>query len=136
MSQLFARAWRVPAAEARHALRDAWEAPAFVPALEAFARYRFARGEELDVGGDLGSVPVTVAWGTHDWLLPYARQAPRARALLPGARHVPLPGLGHVPFFDDPGMLVELITQGALIVGADARGRDQQTRGVADEALA
>jgi pimeloyl-ACP methyl ester carboxylesterase len=108
MRQLFARPWRMPAADARQKFQDAWAAPAFVGALAAFDRYRFGRPWELR------TVPITVAWGSLDLLLPRARQAPRARTLLPWARHVTLPGLGHVPFWDDPGMLVELITQRAL----------------------
>ncbi len=108
MSQLFARPWRVPAAEARAKLLDAWRSPAFVGALAAFEHYRFTDPAQLR------AVPVTVAWGSRDRLLPYSRQAPRARALMPWARHVTLPGLGHVPCFDDPGMVAELLTRTAL----------------------
>ncbi|MDQ7907874.1 alpha/beta fold hydrolase [Phytohabitans sp. ZYX-F-186] len=54
------------------------------------------------------TVPVTVAWGTRDRILPY-RQATRARAALPGARHVDLPGCGHVPMSDDPDLVASVI---------------------------
>ncbi len=46
-------------------------------------------------------VPVTIGWGTRDRLL-RPRQALVAKALLPEARLVPLPGCGHVPMTDDP----------------------------------
>jgi pimeloyl-ACP methyl ester carboxylesterase len=108
MAQVFARPWRIPAEAARSTLLDAWAAPAFSAALAAFEHYRFVAAEEL------ASLPVTVAWGSRDHLLLFARQAPRARALMPWARHVTLPGLGHVPFFDDPGMVAELLTRSAL----------------------
>jgi pimeloyl-ACP methyl ester carboxylesterase len=101
-SQLFAWPARTPAEEAVSALRDAWAAPAFLGALEAFDDYTFARGDELR------GVPVTVAWGTRDNLLLYARQAPRARAMLPWARHLTL-GAGHLPFFDDPAAVAEVV---------------------------
>ncbi len=54
------------------------------------------------------AVPVTVAWGTRDKILPY-RQAARARAALPEARHVDLPGCGHVPMSDDPELVASVI---------------------------
>jgi pimeloyl-ACP methyl ester carboxylesterase len=56
------------------------------------------------------TVPVTVAWGTHDRIL-RPSQAERARELLPQARHVPLPGCGHVPMSDDPDLVASLILQ-------------------------
>ncbi len=104
--QTFGRPERIPPEEAVQTMRVAWAAPAFVGALAAFARYAFARGEELR------ATPVTVAWGIHDRLLVYARQAPRARALLPHARHISL-GVGHVPFYDDPPVVAETIRLGA-----------------------
>jgi pimeloyl-ACP methyl ester carboxylesterase len=59
----------------------------------------------------LAKLPVTVAWGTRDVVLPYRRQARRAREVLPTARHVALPGCGHVPFIDDPAACAGLLTQ-------------------------
>ena len=102
LAQLFAHPTRVPPDEAAATLRDAVDAPAFRAALKAFDRYRY----EPSTPG--GPVPVTVAWGRRDWLLPYRLQAPRARRLLPDARHVAL-GTGHVPYFDDPDAVAEVI---------------------------
>jgi pimeloyl-ACP methyl ester carboxylesterase len=93
---------RMPAEEAVSTLRDAWAAPAFIAALDEFDGYEFAAGDELR------AVPVTVAWGVRDRLLPYARQAQRARELLPWARHLTL-GAGHIPCFDDPAAVAEVL---------------------------
>jgi pimeloyl-ACP methyl ester carboxylesterase len=62
------------------------------------------------------TVPVTVAWGTRDRILPY-RQAARARAALPEARHVDLPGCGHVPMGDNPDLVASVIL---ATTGADS----------------
>jgi pimeloyl-ACP methyl ester carboxylesterase len=101
LGQLFGHPTRVPSEEAAATLRDAAAAPAFRAALSAFGRYRYEPGPPADV-------PVTVAWGRYDWLLPCRLQAPRARRLLPEARHVTL-GTGHVPYFDDPGAVEAVI---------------------------
>ncbi|MEV3987364.1 alpha/beta fold hydrolase [Streptomyces sp. NPDC049837] len=58
--------------------------------------------------GDVPGVPVTVAWGTRDRLLP-PRQAARVKAAIPGARLVPLPGCGHVPMADAPGLVARVL---------------------------
>lgn len=71
----------------------------FRPVARAARRYQFT---------GTPAVPVTVAWGTQDRVLP-PRQAERARARLPGARHVALPGCGHVPMSDDPGLVASVI---------------------------
>ena len=55
-------------------------------------------------------VPTTVAWGTKDRILPYS-QSKTARLRLPQARHVDLPGSGHVPMADDPDLIIRLIRQ-------------------------
>jgi pimeloyl-ACP methyl ester carboxylesterase len=56
------------------------------------------------------AVPITVAWGDRDRIL-RPHQARRARALLPYARHVIMPGCGHVPMIDDPALVATLIMQ-------------------------
>ncbi|GAA4435224.1 alpha/beta fold hydrolase [Phytohabitans houttuyneae] len=56
------------------------------------------------------TVPVTIAWGTRDRILLY-RQAARARTALPDARHVDLPGCGHVPMSDNPDLVASVILE-------------------------
>ena len=101
-AQLFGKPRQIPAEEAEAALRDAWTAPSFGAALEAFSRYRYEPSRRD------GAIPVTVAWAKGDRLLPCRLQAPRARRLLPEARHLTL-GAGHVPTFDDPAAVAAVI---------------------------
>lgn len=61
------------------------------------------------------SVPVTIAWGTRDRLLPQ-RQILVAKAWLPDARFVPLPGCGHVPMTDDPALVAQVLLHGSSAV--------------------
>jgi len=82
-------------------------APGFAAARRAFGARRLPVGTDP---GALGGIPVTIAWGTRDLVLPYRRQAARARDELPAARHVLLPGCGHLPFADDPARCAELLT--------------------------
>ncbi len=105
--QTFGKPWRMPREEPPRILRNAWASPALAGALTAFNGYFFTHGEELDPG-----IPVTIAWGIHDRLLIYRTQAPRARKLLPRARHLSL-GVGHVPFFDDPPAVAAAIRSSA-----------------------
>lgn len=103
-AQMFGQPARLPAEEAASTLLDAWAAPATAGVFEAMSRYRYAPSGRHDI-------PVTIAWGDRDRLLPYRLQAPRARRILPGARHLTL-GAGHVPFFDDPAAVAEVIRSG------------------------
>jgi pimeloyl-ACP methyl ester carboxylesterase len=57
-------------------------------------------------------VPVTIAWGTRDLVLP-PYQARVARTVLPTAQHVRLPGCGHVPMSDDPGLVAGVLLRGS-----------------------
>jgi pimeloyl-ACP methyl ester carboxylesterase len=75
-------------------------AKAFDLVADAGRGYRFA--------SPAPTVPVTVAWGTRDRIL-WPRQARRAAALLPRARHVWLHQAGHVPMIDEPEQVASLI---------------------------
>gem|GEM_PF-215022 len=59
-------------------------------------------------------VPVTIAWGTNDRLLP-PRQALVAKERIPQARLVPLPGCGHVPMTDNPRLVADVLLRGSRV---------------------
>jgi pimeloyl-ACP methyl ester carboxylesterase len=75
-------------------MRGFRDAPGFDATLEALHSAHFTGAAEV-------TAPATVAWGDKDKLL-LPRQADRARAALPQARHVWLPGCNHHPMVDDP----------------------------------
>lgn len=100
LAWLMARPWRVDPDQATGDLENLVATRATLRGLLAQA-YAF----EPDLIHD---VPVTVAWAGRDGvLLPY--QARRARTALHAARHVRLPGCGHVPMSDDPALVVDAI---------------------------
>jgi pimeloyl-ACP methyl ester carboxylesterase len=103
---MYGRPRRRDGAEAAEDLVQLARAPGWEATLPMSREYVFRDGAEL-------RAPVTVGWGTRDRLL-IPRQAERARALLPQARHVPLPGCGHIPMSDDPdGVAALLLTASA-----------------------
>jgi pimeloyl-ACP methyl ester carboxylesterase len=98
---LYGRADLCPPESVVAALRPLRDAAAFKATLEA------GRTPGLFTG-DIPDVPVTVAWGTHDRLLP-PKQADRVRAMVPNARLVPLAGCGHVPMLDAPQLVARTV---------------------------
>jgi pimeloyl-ACP methyl ester carboxylesterase len=66
--------------------------------------------------------PVTVAWSERDRVLPRASHEPRAREILPGARFIVLEDVGHVPMFDDPGLVARTILECTAAAPATPRG--------------
>ena len=57
-------------------------------------------------------VPVTIAWGAAGRVLPPGN-ARVAQRQLPAARFVTLPGCGHVPMTDDPGLVANVLLAGS-----------------------
>lgn len=99
---MYGRPRRREAAEVVEDLDQLARAPGWDATLPISREYFFHDGEQLR------DVPVTIGWGTRDRLL-IPRQAQRARAALPHARHVPLPGCGHIPMSDDPDGVAALV---------------------------
>ena len=106
LGALFGRPGRVDPDEARADLAALAAAPSFAQARNSFGGYVL---EADDDRGGLADIPVTVAWGRRDLTLTHATQSRRARKVLPFARHVDLPGCGHLPFNDDPGLCARAI---------------------------
>jgi pimeloyl-ACP methyl ester carboxylesterase len=52
-----------------------------------------------------------ILWGSEDDLLPMKGYSERWRRLLPGAEWIVLDGAGHVPMYDDPKRVAELILE-------------------------
>jgi pimeloyl-ACP methyl ester carboxylesterase len=59
--------------------------------------------------------PITIAWCGEDRLLLEAVNGALARELVPGARHLTLPGVGHVPMLDDPALVAATIREAAQV---------------------
>jgi pimeloyl-ACP methyl ester carboxylesterase len=104
-SQFFYRPWRIPPADFLLTFHGLTDATWFDETVAPLAAYRFTGGEQIDV-------PVTVAWGQHDRLL-LVRQAYRASQRIPQGKHITLYGCGHVPTFDDPVQVAEVLLAGS-----------------------
>jgi pimeloyl-ACP methyl ester carboxylesterase len=99
----FGKPFKAPAEEVLSTRDDALAAPGFLDALDFGLDYTFEEPAELS------AVPITVAWGRRDVLLPFWTQARRARRMLPQAQHIALAGCGHIPFYDDPNLCSDLL---------------------------
>lgn len=105
------KGWRVPASDAQAAAHSLATCKGFEPVMLAAAA-PFQGGHDIDV-------PVTIAFGQHDFLL---RRFARVRDELPAhARWLTLAGCGHVPMWDDPDAVAGLILRGAGEGGAGSK---------------
>lgn len=104
-----ARPRQMPAEAAIEMATEFANTPDFDAHLASTRRERFRGGRGIDV-------PVTVAWGEKERLVP-----PKARRIdeLPEhARVVALPGCGHSPMWDDPALVASMIIESAEVEGA------------------
>lgn len=69
---------------------------------------------------DRVSAPVLLAWPQHDRILPLEKHSPRLRREIPGSEFRVLPGVGHVPMWDDARLVVSTIAGWVERHAADA----------------
>jgi pimeloyl-ACP methyl ester carboxylesterase len=60
---------------------------------------------------DASAGPMRIVWGSEDRLLPLRGYSERWRRLLPHAEWIVVEGAGHVPMYDEPARIAELILE-------------------------
>ncbi|WP_293047250.1 alpha/beta hydrolase [Mycobacterium sp.] len=77
----------------------------------------------------LGAIecPVRIAWSERDALIPYEPYGLRFPALVPNAEFTTLPGVGHVPMYDDPHLVAQTVLEvtNALAAGSPRQRREE-----------
>lgn len=100
---------RVPAQAGRELALGWIDAEGYEAANAAMRKYVF------DPAGYPAEVPVTIAWGELDRLV----APPRPERRPAGSRYLVLPGVGHTPTWDDPGLVARVLLEGSA-AGATA----------------
>jgi pimeloyl-ACP methyl ester carboxylesterase len=113
LGQMLAHPARLPAAQARSAVRALGTCPGFDTTLKATARRRLHGAQQV-------TAPVTVAFGSRDVVL-LRHQSRNLGELPPHTRSSTLPGCGHLPMTDDPARVAHLIITSATRASAAPR---------------
>jgi pimeloyl-ACP methyl ester carboxylesterase len=113
---------RVPAEELRELMDDAAGCVVLDDIAAACRRDGLMR--TLDSIG----CPVRIAWPQHDRTLPYRRYGAPLVARIPGAEVITLPGVGHVPMYDDPELVARSILHVTTAADAAAQNAVQSPR--------
>lgn len=100
LSNAVAHPRRVPRAESAHLVRAYAQAPGFIAVNNAMRAGRFEGLERI-------RVPLTLAWPEHDRLVRRPSWSPD------NVRNVTIPGTGHIPMWDDPDRVAEVLLTGS-----------------------
>ena len=73
-------------------------------------------------------VPIRIAWGAVDRTLPFERYGRPMLAAVPQAEYVVLPGVGHVPMWDDPTLVAETVLEVSVQADVTASRERRQVR--------
>ncbi|WP_064743106.1 alpha/beta fold hydrolase [Pseudonocardia spinosispora] len=112
LSQMIAHPGRVPEDEVAELLADFENCALFAALLDGTAALHHLA--EFDVA----LCPVKIAWGQKDRLIPYNRYGRPMRETVRGAEFTMLPGVGHVPMYDDPRLVARTILETTTSVDA------------------
>jgi pimeloyl-ACP methyl ester carboxylesterase len=104
LPMILGRPWRMPAPVAVESVRMFDQTTILDDLFAASQNDQFA-------GGDVIDVPVTIAFGTRDWLL-NRRTSQFSDQLPTSARWIELKGCGHVPMWDDPELVARTVLEG------------------------
>lgn len=96
----------VPPADVVQMMRASLQCPIFPRVIDALRSDR-ARVTDLDQI----SAPTLIAWPRDDRMLPIGRHTDLFRAEIPGVEFRVLEGVGHVPTWDDPQLVADLIRE-------------------------
>ena len=97
---------RVRPSAALEMIEDAAGCDAFVPFVT------WIRGtNSLAPAVEAQGYPIRIAWGEGDRTIPFTRYGQPILDAVSGAEHVTLPGVGHVPMFDDPQLVARTILE-------------------------
>lgn len=96
---------RIPADEMVELIADFAQCPLFAALASGAATLH--QIEELDIA----HCPVHIAWAGKDRLIPYRRFGHPMHDLVRGAEFSTLPGVGHVPTYDDPRLIARTILE-------------------------
>lgn len=111
---------RVPAGEMVELMADFAQCPLFDALATGAATLH--QIEELDIA----HCPVHIAWAGKDRLIPYRRFGHPMRDIVRGAEFSTLPGVGHVPMYDDPHLVARTIL--TMTSRVDELGTDTEVK--------
>lgn len=110
-----ARGDRMPAGKMLQMIEDA---------MGCTIKGRFMAAAQRDGGfhGDMSAVtcPIRIAWGQNDRLIPADQHGRPLLDRVPSAEFVVMPGVGHVPMYDDPLLVTATILEVTRAVDAAA----------------
>jgi len=104
---------RVSAGELRQSMRALVRARVFVPLLRSMGRD--GPIEPLTAG----EIPIRIAWGECDQVIPFERYGVPVLERVDSAEATVVPGVGHVPMYDDPERVAVQILE--VTTAADRR---------------
>jgi pimeloyl-ACP methyl ester carboxylesterase len=97
---------RVPARDARDLIEDALGCAAY-PGVIAWIR----SARPIAPSRDQAAYPIRIAWALRDRTIPFRRYGRPFVDAVGGADQVTLPGVGHIPMYDDPAIVIRTILE-------------------------